>query len=100
MAHRLGMKPNWVLDLHNGGCSAFVLGLKVAGNLLATGEGQTALIAVAQNTAGQVFDQPTVRRKAQSSVPGDGAAVGLVTVSDHRRFSTSNAEHTASTPET
>ena len=82
MAHRLGMKPNWVLDLHNGGCAAFVLGLKVARNLLASGEGQTALIAVAQNSAGQVFDQPTVRRKAQASVPGDGAAVGLVTVSD------------------
>ncbi len=32
MAHRLGMKPNWVLDLHNGGCAAFVLGLKVARN--------------------------------------------------------------------
>ena len=30
MAHRLGMKPNWVLDLHNGGCAAFVLGMKVA----------------------------------------------------------------------
>ena len=81
-AHRLGMKPNWVLDLHNGGCAAFVLGLKVARNLLASGEGQTALIAIAQNTAGQVFDQPTVRRKAQSSVPGDGAAVALVSVSD------------------
>ena len=40
MAHRLGMKPNWVLDLHNGGCAAFVLGLKVARNLLASGEGQ------------------------------------------------------------
>ena len=26
MAHRLGMKPNWVIDLHNGGCAAFVLG--------------------------------------------------------------------------
>jgi len=82
IAHRLGMKPNWVLDLHNGGCAAFVLGLKVAGNLLASGEGQTALIAIAQNAAGQIFDQPTVRRKAQSAVPGDGAAVGLLTVSD------------------
>jgi 3-oxoacyl-[acyl-carrier-protein] synthase III len=83
MAHRLGMKPNWVLDLHNGGCAAFVLGMKVARNLLAAGEGRTALIAVAQNAAGQIFDQPLVRRKAQSSVPGDGAAVGLVTLSDH-----------------
>jgi 3-oxoacyl-[acyl-carrier-protein] synthase-3 len=82
MAHRLGMKPNWVLDLHNGGCAAFVLGLKVARNLLESGEGRTALIAVAQNAAGQAFDQPTVRSKAQASVPGDGAAVGLVTLSD------------------
>ena len=82
MAHRLGMKPNWVLDLHNGGCAAFILGLKVARNLLASGEGKTALIAVAQNAAGQIFDQPGVRRKAQASVPGDGAAVGLVTLSD------------------
>jgi 3-oxoacyl-[acyl-carrier-protein] synthase III len=82
IAHLLGMKPNWVLDLHNGGCAAFVLGMKVARQLLASGEGQTALIAVAQNAAGQVFDQPGVRRKAQSAVPGDGAAVGLVTVSD------------------
>jgi 3-oxoacyl-[acyl-carrier-protein] synthase III len=82
MAHRLGMRPNWVLDLHNGGCAAFVLALKVARRLLASGEGRTALIAIAQNTAGQVFDQPGVRRMAQSSVPGDGAAVGLVTLSD------------------
>jgi 3-oxoacyl-[acyl-carrier-protein] synthase-3 len=82
MAHRLGMKPNWVVDLHNGGCAAFVLGLKLARRLLESGEGRTALIAVAQNSAGTAFDQPTIRRKAQSAVPGDGAAVGLVTVSD------------------
>ena len=82
MAHRLGMKPSWVIDLHNGGCAAFVLGLKMAANLLESGQGRSALIAVAQNAAGQIFDQPTVRRKAQAAVPGDGAAVGLVTVSD------------------
>jgi 3-oxoacyl-[acyl-carrier-protein] synthase III len=82
MAHRLGMKPNWVVDLHNGGCAAFVLALNLARKLIAAGEGRTALIAIAQNAAGQIFDQETVRRKAQSSVPGDGAAVGLVTASD------------------
>jgi 3-oxoacyl-[acyl-carrier-protein] synthase III len=82
IADRLGMRPNWVLDLHNGGCAAFVLGLKVARQLLASGEGETALIAVAQNAAGQVFDQDGVRRKAQAAVPGDGAAVGLVRLSD------------------
>jgi 3-oxoacyl-[acyl-carrier-protein] synthase-3 len=82
IAHRLGMRPSWVLDLHNGGCAAFVLGLKVARQLLASGEGRTALITIAQNAAGQVFDQPGVRRMAQASVPGDGAAVGLITLSD------------------
>ena len=82
MAHRLGMKPRWVIDLHNGGCAAFVLGLQLARQLLASGEARTAVVAVAQNAAGQVFDQKTVRRKAQAAVPGDGAAVGLVTVSD------------------
>lgn len=82
MAHRLGIKPNWVIDLHNGGCAAFVLGLKLARRLIASGEGSSALVAVAQNSAGTAFDQPTIRRMAQSAVPGDGAAIGLVTASD------------------
>ncbi|MUL48567.1 3-oxoacyl-ACP synthase [Mycobacterium sp. CBMA293] len=82
IANQLGMKPNWVIDLHNGGCAAFILGLKLARQLLASGEGRTALVAVAQNAAGQVFDQATIRPKAQAAVPGDGAAVGLVAVSD------------------
>ena len=82
MAHRLGMKPNWVLDLHNGGCAAFVLGMKVARTLIESGQGETALIAVAQNAAGTIFDQKSIRSKAQASVPGDGAAVGLVARSD------------------
>ncbi|WP_155946717.1 3-oxoacyl-[acyl-carrier-protein] synthase III C-terminal domain-containing protein [Mycobacterium sp. URHD0025] len=82
IAHRLGMHPDWVLDLHNGGCAAFILGLQTARRLLSSGAGSTALVAVAQNAAGQVFDQPGVRRKAQAAVPGDGAAVGLLTISD------------------
>jgi 3-oxoacyl-[acyl-carrier-protein] synthase III len=82
MAHRLGMRPSAVLDLHNGGCAAFVLALQVAKQLLSSGELKTALIAIAQNAGGQVFDQPAVRRKPQASVPGDGAAVALVTLSD------------------
>lgn len=82
MAHRLGLRPNWVLDLHNGGCAAFVLGLDVARQLLASGAGHTALIAIAQNAAGQFFDQPGMRQKAQAAIPGDGAAVALVTLSE------------------
>lgn len=82
IAHRLGMTPNWVLDLHNGGCAAFVLGMKLASALIDSGQAATALIAVAQNAAGTIFDQKTIRTKAQASVPGDGAAVGLVGLSD------------------
>jgi 3-oxoacyl-[acyl-carrier-protein] synthase III len=82
MARRLDMRPGTVIDLHNGGCGAFILGLKLARQQLLAGEGRTALIAIAQNAAGQIFDQEGVRRKAQASVPGDGAAVGLVTLSD------------------
>jgi 3-oxoacyl-[acyl-carrier-protein] synthase-3 len=82
LADRLGMRPEWVLDLHNGGCAVFVLMMKLAQQLLATGAAKSALIAVASNTAGQVFDQKTIRRKAQAAVPGDGAAVGLLTVSE------------------
>ncbi len=82
VAHRLGMSPEWIIDVHNGGCAAFILMMKMARQMLAAGTGTTALIAVSQTCAGKIFDQPTVRTKAQSSVPGDGAAVGLLTVSD------------------
>ena len=82
VAHRLGMTPEWIIDVHNGGCAAFVLMLKLAGQLLVSGAGHTALIAVAQNAAGKIFVQEQVRKLAQSSVPGDGAAVGLVALSD------------------
>ncbi len=80
IAHRLGMNPEWILDVHNGGCAAFVLMMKMARQMLASGAGRTALIAVSQTAAGKIFDQEQVRTKAQSSVPGDGAAVGLLTV--------------------
>ncbi|RDH76564.1 3-oxoacyl-ACP synthase [Mycolicibacterium moriokaense] len=82
LAHRLGMTPEWVIDVHNSGCASFVYMLSLARKLLASGAGSTALIAVSASAAGKVFEQQSVRKLAQSSVPGDGAAVGLVTVSD------------------
>lgn len=82
LAHRLGMNPEYVIDVHNGGCAAFILMIKLARQLLASGAGQTALIACAQNAAGKIFTQEQVRTKAQASVPGDGAAVGLLRASD------------------
>jgi len=82
LAHRLGLNPEYIIDVHNGGCAAFVLMMKLARELLASGAGRTALIACAQNAAGKIFEQEQVRKLAQSSVPGDGAAVGLLRVSD------------------
>ena len=61
VAQRLGITPEWIIDVHNGGCAAFVLMLKLAGRLLAGGAGRTALIAVAQNSAGKIFVQEQVR---------------------------------------
>lgn len=82
LAHRLGMTPETIIDVHNGGCAAFVLMIKLARQLLSAGGGSTALIACAQNAAGKIFEQDQVRKLAQASVPGDGAAVGLLRVSD------------------
>src|SRR4029079_8924601 len=58
MAQRLGMRPSAVLDLHNGGCAAFVLALQVAKQLLASGGLKNAVIAIAQNEGAQGVEQP------------------------------------------
>src|ERR1700756_130613 len=42
IAHRLGMRPSWVLDLNNGGGAAVGLGVHVARQLLSAGGGRTA----------------------------------------------------------
>ena len=82
VAHRLGMNPEVIIDVHNGGCASFVYMVNLARQLLGSGAGRTAMIACAANAAGKVFEQETVRKLAQASVPGDGAAVGLLTLSD------------------
>ncbi|OBB94669.1 3-oxoacyl-ACP synthase [Mycobacterium sp. 852002-40037_SCH5390672] len=81
VAHRLGMSPEYILDVHTGGCAAFVLLMKVARQLLVSGAGRTALIATANNSAGKLFDQDQVRKFAHAAAAGDAAAVGLLTLS-------------------
>lgn len=80
VAHRLGLKPTTVVDVHNGGCAAFAHLIEIGGALLTAGGGRKALIALAQNSAGQIFTQEQVRTKAQAAIPGDGAAVAVLTV--------------------
>lgn len=80
VAHRLGLDPATVLDVHNGGCAAFAHLIEIGGALLAARGGRKALIALAQNSAGQIFVQEQVRGKAQAAIPGDGAAVATLTL--------------------
>ncbi|MGW6423436.1 3-oxoacyl-ACP synthase III family protein [Nocardia sp. NPDC055053] len=82
LARRLGAKPAHVLDVHNGGCAAFVHMMALARMIMATSEARTALIVAAQNCAGPVFTQPDIRKLAQAPVPGDGCGIGLLRKDD------------------
>lgn len=78
VAARLGINPEWLIDLHNGGCAAFVHAMKLARQLLASTDARSALIVTVQNSAGQIFTQEQVRGKPQAAIPGDGAGAGLL----------------------
>ncbi|RZU52709.1 3-oxoacyl-[acyl-carrier-protein] synthase-3 [Krasilnikovia cinnamomea] len=84
VAHRLGLRPEWLVDVANAGCASFVYMLKLARQILTTTTARRALICNAQNLAGQWFTQPGVRRMAQAAIPGDGCGVGYLTTSARR----------------
>jgi 3-oxoacyl-[acyl-carrier-protein] synthase-3 len=81
VARRLGLNPEWLIDVANAGCASFVYMLKLARQILSTTDAKTALICNAQSAAGQCFTQSEVRRLAQAAIPGDGCGVGWVTTS-------------------
>jgi 3-oxoacyl-[acyl-carrier-protein] synthase-3 len=81
LARRFGARPETIIDLHNGHCAVFPYMLSLVVPLMRAGGARTALLCTAQ-TAGKIFTQPGVRQSAHASVPGDGAAVALVTASD------------------
>ena len=78
LADRLGLRPTTVLDVHNGGCAAFIHMLDLAAALLAAAGGGKALLGLAQNSASQIFTQEQVRGKAQ-------AALSLIHISEPTR---------------
>ncbi len=82
VARRLGIRPSFAYDVHNGGCAAFVHMMAMARMVLQTTTARTALIAVTQNCAGPVFTQTEIRKLAQAPVPGDGCGVGLLRKDD------------------
>ena len=52
VAHRIGARPEWVIDHHNGGCASFVGMMKLAQALISSSSARTALICTVQNCAG------------------------------------------------
>ena len=78
VAARLGWRPEWIIDLHNGGCASFAYMLKLTEGLMASGRARTALLCNVQNTAGRIFIQPEMRANPQAAVPGDGCGVAYV----------------------
>ncbi|WP_432589567.1 3-oxoacyl-[acyl-carrier-protein] synthase III C-terminal domain-containing protein [Streptomyces sp. HD1123-B1] len=77
-AHRIGCDPEWIVDLHNGGCASFMYMLRLAEKIMADGSARTALIANVQNAAGQVFAQSDVRTLSHAPMPGDGCGVAYL----------------------
>lgn len=78
VAARLGCRPGWIIDLHNGGCASFAYMLKLTEAIFAAGAARTALLCSAQNTAGKIFMQPELRTSQQAIVSGDGCGVAYV----------------------
>jgi 3-oxoacyl-[acyl-carrier-protein] synthase-3 len=78
VAHRLGLHPRWVVDLHNAGCVSFIYMLELARMMMAATDARGALLCNVQNAAGRVFSHPEVRLTSQAPVPGDGCGVGFV----------------------
>jgi 3-oxoacyl-[acyl-carrier-protein] synthase III len=74
----LDCRPEWIIDLHNGGCASFPYMVKLAGTIIGSGAARTALICNVQNTAGQVFVQPEVRGRAHAALAGDGCGVAYL----------------------
>lgn len=93
VVRRLGCRPEWLIDVHNSGCAAFVYMMKLARQIIATTDARSALICTVQNMAGQWFVQPDVRKLAQAAIPGDGCGVGYLTDSEQSPVLSVECQH-------
>lgn len=82
VAHRLGARPRWIVDLHNTGCVSFIYMLELARLMMAASDARGALLCNVQNAGGRVYAHPAVRLQSQAPVPGDGCGVGYVAASE------------------
>ena len=75
LARRLGIDPRFVIDVHNGGCAAFVLMLDLARELLRGGAGRTALIVSHRLSAVMDADHILVLKDGRIAEQGDHASL-------------------------
>ncbi len=78
----LGCRPEWIIDLHNGGCVSFIHMMAQAQMLMTCHGAKTALVCNVQNAAGRMFAQEETRKLKQARIPGDGCGVGYLVASD------------------
>jgi 3-oxoacyl-[acyl-carrier-protein] synthase III len=78
VAQRIDCSPDWIIDLHNGGCASFAYMLKLASAIIGSGSARSALLCNVQNAAGQVYMQSELRKLAGSALPGDGCGVAYL----------------------
>ncbi|MGD9854345.1 MAG: 3-oxoacyl-ACP synthase III family protein [Planctomycetaceae bacterium] len=78
----LGCRPDWIIDLHNGGCVSFIQMLAQAQMLMTCHGAKTALLCNVQNAGGRLFAQEQTRKLKQACIPGDGCGVAWVVASD------------------
>lgn len=79
---QLGCRPQWILDLHNGGCVSFIHMLAHVQMLMTCHGMKSALLCNVQNSAGRLFAQEETRKLKQAAIPGDGCGVAYVVASD------------------
>lgn len=82
LAHRLGMKPQWNIDMHNGGCVSFVFMMDLARALMRSSGAKTAIICNVSNAGGRIFNHPITKTMPQAAIPGDGCGVGYLVAND------------------
>jgi len=77
----LGCNPQWIVDMHNGGCVSFVQMMAHAQALMTCYGAKTALLCNVQNAAGRMFTTEETRKLKQAPIPGDGCGVTYLVAS-------------------
>lgn len=80
------VNAKYVFDLHNTGCVCLVYLVELVETYIKAQKIKTALICISQTAGGRIFAQEETRQMAQAAIPGDGAAVVLVSDSGEHEF--------------